>query len=76
MDHILREAMEMTEGGLQIEYITSGGLFLTYRDKTSLTTSIRDIQYADDLTVAAQHRPKQSCRRCLKFWRQHVESME
>ena len=54
MDHILREAMEMTEGGLQIEYSTSGGLFLTYRDKTPLTTSIRNIQYADDLTMAAQ----------------------
>ena len=54
MDHILREAMEMTEGGLQIEYSTSGGLFLTYRDKTPLTASIRDIQYTDDLTMAAQ----------------------
>ena len=54
MDHILREALEMTEGGLQIEYSTSGGLFLTYRDKTPLTTSIRNIQYADDLTMAAQ----------------------
>ena len=37
MDYILREAMKMTEGGLQIEYTTSGGLFLTYRNKTPLT---------------------------------------
>ena len=54
MDHILREAMKMTEGGLQIEYTTSGGLFLTYRDKTPLTASIRNIQYADDLAMAAE----------------------
>ena len=52
MDHILREAMEMTEGGLKIEYSTSGGLFLTYR--TPLTASIKNIQYADDLTMAAE----------------------
>ena len=56
MDRILREAMEMTGGGLQIEYTTSGGLFLSYRDKTPLTTCIQNIQYADDLTLIAETR--------------------
>ena len=46
--------MKMTEGGLQIEYTTSEGLFLTYRDKTPLTASIRNIQYVADLAMAAQ----------------------
>ena len=48
------EAAKMTERGLQIEYCTRGGLFLTYRDKTPLTASIRNIQYADDLAMALQ----------------------
>ena len=74
MDHILREAMKMTEGGLQIEYTTSGGLFLTYRDKTPLTASIRNIQYADDLAMAAE--TKAELQEILKFWRRHAESME
>ena len=56
MDRILREAMEMTGGGLQVEYTTSGGLFLSYRDKTPLTTCIQNIRYADDLTLIAETR--------------------
>ena len=36
-DHILREAIEMSVGRLQIEYNTSEGLFLTYRDKAPLS---------------------------------------
>ena len=46
--------MKMSKGGLQIEYPTSGGLFQTYRDRTPLTASIRNIQCADDLVMAAQ----------------------
>ena len=47
----------MTEGGLQVEYTTSGGgVFLSYRDKTPLTTCIQNIQYADDLTLIADTR--------------------
>ena len=34
----------MTGGGLQVEYTTSRGLFLSYRDKTPLTTCIQNIQ--------------------------------
>ena len=56
MDRILREAMEMTGGGLHIEYTTSGGLFLSYRDKTPMTTCIQNAQYADDLTLIAENR--------------------
>ena len=33
MDRIVREAMEMTRGGLHVEYTTRGGLFLSYRDR-------------------------------------------
>ena len=32
MDQILREATEMMDGGLHVEYSTSDGLFLSYRD--------------------------------------------
>ena len=42
MDRIVREAMEMTGGGLHVEYTTRGGLFLSYRDKTPLTTCIQN----------------------------------
>ena len=54
MDSIFREAMEMTKGALHIQYTTR--LFLSYRDRTSLTTSIQNIQYADDLTLIAEAR--------------------
>ena len=56
MDRIVREAMEMTGGGLHVEYTTRGGLFLSYRDRTPLTTCIQNVQYADDLTLVAENR--------------------
>ena len=51
MDRILREATEMMDGGLYVEYSTSGGLFLSYRYKTTALTCIQDVLYADDLTM-------------------------
>ena len=54
MDRILRETLEMSGGGWNIEYTTTGGLFLTYRDKTPATTCIQNVQYADDLTLVAE----------------------
>ena len=51
--------MEMTGGGLHVEYTTSGGLFLSYRDKTPLTTCIQNAQYAEDLTLVAEYRNEQ-----------------
>ena len=56
MDRILREAIEMTGGGLHVEYTTRGGLFLSYRDKTPLTTCIQNAQYVEDLTLVAENR--------------------
>ena len=56
MDRILREATEMMDGGLYVEYSTSGGLFLSYRDKTTALTCIQDVLYADDLTMVAETR--------------------
>ena len=56
LDKILREAMANLNGGLQIDYTTSEGLFLTYRDKTTASTSIQDALYADDLTLVAESR--------------------
>ena len=54
LDKILREAMANLNGGLQIGYTTSEGLFFTYRDKTTASTSIQDALYADDLTLVAE----------------------
>ena len=48
--------MEMTGGVLHIVYIPSAGLFLSYRDKTRLTTCIQNVQYADNLTLVAENR--------------------
>ena len=39
-----------------MEYTTSGGLFLSYRDKTEASAVIQDIMYADDLALAAETR--------------------
>ena len=56
MDKILRETLETTPGGWSIEYTTTKGLFLSYREKTPATTDIQNIQYADDLTLVAETR--------------------
>ena len=54
MDRVLREALKMTPGGWKIEYTTTEGLFLSYREKTPCTADIQNIQYADDLTLVAE----------------------
>ena len=54
MDGILREGLRMTPGGWRIEYTTTEGLFLSYREKTLCTTDIQNIQYTDDLTLVAE----------------------
>ena len=73
LDKILREAMANLNGGLQIDYTTSEGLFLTYRDKTTVSTCIQDALCADDLTLVAESRGElqdmvnaldNACRRC------------
>ena len=46
----------MMDGGLYVEYSTSGGLFLSYRDRTTTLTCIQDVLYADDLTMVAETR--------------------
>ena len=56
MDRILREATEMLGGGLNIESTPAGGLFLTYRDKTTASACIQNVLYADDLTLVAETR--------------------
>ena len=56
MDKILRETLEATPGGWSIDYTTTKGLFLTYREKTPTTTDIQNVQYADDLTLVAESR--------------------
>ena len=56
MDRNLREATEMMDGGLHIQYSTSCRLFLSYRDKTTALTWIQDLLYADDLTMIAETR--------------------
>ena len=63
----------MTGGDLQVEYTTSKGLFISYRDKTPLTTCIQNIQYADDMTLIAETRGKMQCmldvsdRACIRW---------
>ena len=54
MDKVLRETLETTPGGWSSEYTTTDGLFLTYRDKTTATSDIQNVQYADDLTLVAE----------------------
>ena len=54
MDRILREATEVLGGGLNIEYIPAGGLFLSYQDKTTASACIQNVLYADDLTLVAE----------------------
>ena len=49
LDKILREGMRTLNKGLKIDYTVN--MFLTYRDKTSASTSIQDTLYADDLTL-------------------------
>ena len=44
MDKILRETLETMPGGWSIEYTTTKGLFLTYREKTPTKTDIQNIQ--------------------------------
>ena len=70
---IVREAMEMTGGGLHVECTTSEGLLLSYRDKTPLTTCIQNAQYAVDLTLVVENRKElqhmlgaldRACTRC------------
>ena len=53
MDRILKEVAGTLGGGLQVEYTTAGGLFLTYRDQTEAATLIQDVLYVDDLTLIA-----------------------
>ena len=50
MDKIVRDAVYIQQ------YTTSGGLFLTYRDRTPANTRVPNIQYADDFTVCAESR--------------------
>ena len=51
-------ALRMTPGGWRIEYATTEGLFMSYREKTPCTTDIQNIQYADDLTLVAESASK------------------
>ena len=54
MDRVVKDMAETLGGGLHVEYTTSGGLFLSYRDKTEASAVIQDIMYADDLALAAE----------------------
>ena len=56
MDRILKEATDLLRGGLQIEYIPAGGLFLSYRSITIASACIQNVLYTDDLTVIAETR--------------------
>ena len=56
MDRILKEIAGTLGGGLQVEYTTVGGLFLTYCDQTQAATLIQDVLYADELTLIAEAR--------------------
>ena len=46
----------MLGGGLHVEYSTGGGLFLSYRDRTSASAHIQDAMYADDMALVAESR--------------------
>ena len=54
MDKILKEVTEILGIGLSIEYTPAGGLFLSYRDKTTASSCIQNVLYADDPTPVAE----------------------
>ena len=56
LNRILKEVAGTLGGGLQVEYTTAGGLFLTYRDQTEAATLIQDVLYVDDRTMIAESR--------------------
>ena len=56
LDRIVKEVMSVLGGGLHVEYSTGGGLFLSYRDKTSASAHIQDAMYADDMALVAESR--------------------
>ena len=68
MDRILKEVAGTLGRGLQVEYTTAGGLFLTYRDQTEPATLIQDVLYADDLTLIAESRSST----CWMYWMGHA----
>ena len=39
-----------------MEYSVNGGVFMSYRDRTTLSMVIQNTQYADDLTLVAESR--------------------
>ena len=61
MDKILREAQARLGGGLHIEYSTGGGLFLSYRDRTTASACIQDVLYANYVTLIAETREELQC---------------
>ena len=56
LDRIVKEVMSVLGGELHVEYSTGGGLFLSYRDKTSASAHIQDAMYADDMALVAESR--------------------
>ena len=49
LDHIVKDALSVLGGGFHVEYSTGGGLFLSYRDKTTASAHIQDALYVDDM---------------------------
>ena len=56
LDKILKEALENLGGGLNIQYTSKGGVFLSYHDKNPAAACIQDVLYADDLAMVAETR--------------------
>ena len=52
----MRVALATLNGDLRIEYTTNNGLFPTYLNQSSASTSIQDALYGDDLTLVAESR--------------------
>ena len=56
MDRILKEATDLLGGGLHIEYISDGSLFLSYWSITTASTCILNVLHTDYVILVAETR--------------------
>ena len=56
LDKTLKEASDTFGGGLNIQYTTKGGVFLSYCEKTPAAACIQDVLHTGNLAMVAETR--------------------